>query len=119
MMLTLALLLSAIAYSAFYASAPGRQSQAVGPVRPLFGAGAVLTVAAFALSVVATRSAVGPTLVLTVMMATASVLAMIGPFLLPDAGGTARPRSSPADGADSSPQRPASRPARLPSTSDQ
>lgn len=119
MMLTLALLLSATAYSAFYAGAPGRQSQAAGPVRPLFGAGAVLTVAALALSVVATCSAVGPTLVLTVMMAMASVLAIIGPYLMPEADGTARPRSSQSDGADASPQRPASRPARLPSTSDQ
>jgi hypothetical protein len=112
----LAILLSVVAYGAFYVGAPGRQSKAPGPSRLLLGAGTVLTVVALALSVAATRSAVGPALVLTVMMAVASALAMIGPFLLPDAE-TARPRPSPAPQKRSS-SRPAPRPPNLPPNPD-
>ncbi|NBC18777.1 MAG: hypothetical protein GVY18_15850 [Bacteroidetes bacterium] len=113
------MVLSAAAYSAFYAGAPGRQSQAVGPSRVLLGAGIVLTVAALALSVVATRSTVGPVLTLTVMMTVASVLAITGPFMLPDSEGTTRRRRSragaSADGTDarSVSSRPAPRPPNL------
>lgn len=104
---TLALLLSVAAYGAFYVAAPGRQSRAVGPPRVLLGVGAALTLAALVLSYVATRSAVGPALVLTVMMAAASMLAMIGPFVLPPADAAHVQASRPARSRKAS-----SRPAR-------
>ncbi|MEM8598600.1 MAG: hypothetical protein AAGF99_01660 [Bacteroidota bacterium] len=84
-MLVLSLFLAALAYGAFYAAAPGRQSQALGPTRPLLWLGATLTAVALALSVVGTQSAVGPVLVATVMMAAASLLAVVGPFVFPEA----------------------------------
>lgn len=102
-------LLAVAAYAAFYVAAPGRQSKALGPSRPLLAAGAVLTVAALALSIVATGSAVGPALVVTVMMAVASALAMAGPFVLPEAEGSRRTASGPA-GAARVPTRPPSMP---------
>ncbi|MEM6326403.1 MAG: hypothetical protein AAF791_04730 [Bacteroidota bacterium] len=98
-MTPLSLLLAAAAYGAFYAAAPGRQSRALGPTRTLLWAGTALTVAALGLSIAATGSSVGPVLVVTVMMATASVLAVVGPFVFPEAAETARTRTAtPASG---------------------
>ncbi|MEM8560346.1 MAG: hypothetical protein AAGG50_21195 [Bacteroidota bacterium] len=94
-MTPLSLVLAALAYGAFYAAAPGRQSQALGPTRPLLAAGAVLTVVAFVLSYLGTGTGAGPALVITVMMAMASLLAVTGPFLLPEAE-KATPRRSGA-----------------------
>lgn len=79
------ILLAVAAYAAFYLGAPGRQSKAVGPPRALLLIGVVLTVAALAVSIAATQSAVGPVLVLTAMMATGTALAIAGPFVLPEA----------------------------------
>ncbi|MEO0558730.1 MAG: hypothetical protein AAF170_11175 [Bacteroidota bacterium] len=104
MLAVVSMLLAVAAYGAFYAAAPGRQSKALGSSRLLLGVGAVLTVAALVLSAVATGSAVGPALVLTVMMAAASTLAMAGPFLLPEAETPSR--RSPPEGPDRSPARP-------------
>lgn len=118
MLETVALILSGVAYGAFYAGAPGRQSQSVGPPRLLLGAGTVLTVAALILGAMATRSAVGPVLVLTVLMAVASTLAMIGPSLLPDVETTrSRPTARP-DATDRTPTRPVTPPPNSPTTSD-
>lgn len=114
MLLTVALILSAVAYGAFYAGAPGRQSQAVGPPRLLLGAGTLLTVVALVLSGTATRSAVGPVLVLTVMMAVASAVVMIGPFLLPKAG----PRAPRSASTKPPPTPPATRPTNPPPSVD-
>lgn len=94
----MALILAVVAYGAFYLGAPGRQSKAVGSPRVLLVAGAVLTVGALAVSIVATQSAVGPVLVLTVMMAVGTVLALAGPFVLPATDeGRARTRKPRAE----------------------
>ncbi|MDT0632780.1 hypothetical protein RQM47_00835 [Rubrivirga sp. S365] len=103
-MAALSLLLAAAAYGAFYAAAPGRQSAPAGPPRPLRWAGAGLAAAALALSVAAYGPGVGPVLVVTVMMTVASVLAVAGPFLLPEVARPAR-GTRPARGAR--PARPA------------
>lgn len=113
MLEALALVLAVAAYAAFYLGAPGRQSRPVGPPRPMRWGGAALTVAALAVSVAATGSAVGPAMVLTVMMTAASALAVAGPFLLPEAEG-ARPRAPrPAPGGVA-PARPPKRPPTCP-----
>ena len=96
-MVALSLVLAALAYGAFYAAAPGRQSQPLGPPKPLRLAGVVLTGTALVLSAVGTETAGGPVFVLTVMMAAAAALAMAGPFLLPQTE-AARPRT-PRPGA--------------------
>ncbi|MEM6784196.1 MAG: hypothetical protein AAF624_10745 [Bacteroidota bacterium] len=94
-MTPLSLVLAALAYGAFYAAAPGRQSRALGPTRSLLALGTALTVGALVLSYLGTGTAAGPTLVATVMMATASLLAVTGPFLLPEAAQEAPRRGAP------------------------
>ncbi|MEO1631740.1 MAG: hypothetical protein AAFU38_13260 [Bacteroidota bacterium] len=68
---------------------------------------------ALGLSVVGTGTAAGPTLVVTVMMTVASVLAMLGPFLLPRAE---RHAGSPPS-LSNSPASRSARPATLPPSS--
>jgi hypothetical protein len=113
MMEAIALILAALAYGAFYAGAPGRQSQAVEPSGLYLWLGAGMTLTALALSIAATGTAVGPTFVLTVMMSVASVLAMVGPFVLPDARSRPR-RTAPNPSA----AQPATRPVNLSPRSD-
>ncbi|MEM1041043.1 MAG: hypothetical protein AAGI91_00290 [Bacteroidota bacterium] len=110
MLLALALLLAAAAYGAFYVGAPGRQSEAVGPPRAMRVAGGVLTVAALTVSLAATGSSVGPVLVLVVMSAAASALALAGPFLLPEATPPVRQRAPQPKAAGRGPTLPPKRP---------
>ncbi|MEM1127450.1 MAG: hypothetical protein AAGI71_12420 [Bacteroidota bacterium] len=108
-MLILSLILAALAYGAFYVAAPGRQSKALGSVRLLLGLGTGLTVAGLGVSYLATESAVGPALVVTVMMLVASVLAITGPFFLP-AAEVVGPRSPKTSAGGRAPKLPPSMP---------
>ena len=108
-MVAFSLILAALGYVAFYAAAPGRQSQPLGPPKPLRLAGVGLTGSALVLSAVGTGTAGGPVYVVTVMMAVASALAMVGPLLLPQTE-AARSRT-PRPGASA---RTPSRPSTLP-----
>lgn len=76
-----ALVLSALAYGLFYAAAPGRQATPLAKPRILQGGAILLTLAALIFGVLAYGPAIGPLLVLTAMMAAASVLVMVGPLL--------------------------------------
>jgi hypothetical protein len=82
-MAMLSLVLAALAYGCFYAASPGRQARggAPGSPRVLRAAGAVGTLGALALAAQAYGHGIGPLLVLTVMMATASALALAGPLV--------------------------------------
>ncbi|MEM6338189.1 MAG: hypothetical protein AAF752_16565 [Bacteroidota bacterium] len=93
-MTTLSLILAALAYVAFYVASPGRQSKALKPAKPIRIAGIVLVCAAFVLSVLGTGSAVGPVLVITVLMAVGSLLVVTGPFFMtaPERRSRRRPR---------------------------
>jgi hypothetical protein len=118
MLETVALILSIAAYAAFYAGAPGRQSRPVGPPRLLLGMGTALTLAALVMASAATGSAIGPVVVVTMMMTVASILAITGPFVLPEpeatrTRSTARPKST-----DRTPTRPVKRPSNPPPSPD-
>jgi len=118
MLETLALILSVAAYAAFYAGAPGRQSRPVGPPRLLLSTGTALTLGALVMAALATGSAVGPVAVVTMMMTVASILAVTGPFVLPEPN-TTRPRSTARSKSnDEAPTRPVKRPSNPPPSPD-
>lgn len=118
MLETVALILSVAAYAAFYAGAPGRQSRPVGPPRLFLGTGTVLTLGALVIASVTTGSAVGPVVVVTMMMTVASILAITGPFVLPEPG-TTRTRSTARSTSNCrTPTRPVKRPSNPPPSPD-
>jgi drug/metabolite transporter (DMT)-like permease len=112
----IAMILAAVAYAAFYAAAPGRQSKAVEPSGLYLWIGIGMTLSALSISIVWTGTAVGPVLVLTAMMVAGSALAILGPFVLPG-GGSRNRRSRAKTSAGRPPSRPAARPVNLPTQS--
>jgi len=116
MLETLALIVSVAAYAAFYAGAPGRQSRPVGPPRLLLGTGTALTLGALVIASEATGSAVGPIVVVTLMMTVASILAVTGPFVLPEPGTTRSTARSTSNGR--TPTRPVKQPSNPPPSPD-
>ncbi|HHP7238797.1 hypothetical protein [Longibacter sp.] len=113
----IAMILGAVAYGAFYAAAPGRQSRAVEPSGLYVWIGIGMTLSALSLSIVSTGTAVGPVLVLTAMMVAGSALAIFGPFVLPKRDSRHR-RSAAESSANRPPSRPTARPANLQTHSD-
>ncbi|MEO0460401.1 MAG: hypothetical protein AAF219_06125 [Myxococcota bacterium] len=79
-MMVLALIASGLAYPAFYLSLPGRGLR-LKSRRGALGLAGAFAVSALLLSGFATQSATGPVVVVTVMLATGTALAMLAPFL--------------------------------------
>lgn len=78
----LALLLAALSYALFYLAAPGRQvSKSIKYSASKRAVAAGLAVVSIVLGIRAFGIGLGPTLVITVMMTTGSVMALIGPFV--------------------------------------
>jgi len=113
-----ALILSVAAYAAFYAGAPGRQSRPVGPSRLLLGTGTALTLGALVIASVATGSAVGPVMVVTLMMTVASILAVTGPFVLPEPEATRTRSTARSTSNGRTPTRPVKQPSNPPPSPD-
>jgi len=84
--LTVSVVVSVAAYTVLYLGSPGRQSRAVLPRIPARVVGFGGLAAGLSLSAFATGSAIGPVVATTAVVAVASTLVLIGPFLLPPAG---------------------------------
>ena len=76
----LAILLAWVGYGLLYAAAPGRQATPPRAPRLLRIGGGVLLVGAFALGVAAWEATVGALVVLTSVLAAASVFVIAGPL---------------------------------------
>ncbi|MEL6760518.1 MAG: hypothetical protein AAFP04_08955 [Myxococcota bacterium] len=94
-MMVLALIVSGLAYGAFYVALPGR-GLGLKSRRGALGLACGLAVSALLLSGFATQSATGPMVVVTVMIATGTGLAMLAPFLWAVSPRAGRQHSKPS-----------------------